>query len=438
MIMPDETSSGKIELQKNEIEDMLGRVPSWITRNGMILFLFLLSLLIFGSWVFKYPDIKRARILVTSINPAADIQARTSGKITGLYVNDNDMVAAGDVLAMIENPASYEDILKLKSGVLFIDTIAMEDLKGDLPELRNAQLGSVQTDYSIFLKAYRDYIEFRRLDYHQRRITLLRSELDRQREFSKSLSERARIAEEEYNLAQRQANRDADLFIESVVSQSDMEKSHSEMLGKRNKWQEIVSLIAENNISVGRIEEQIVDLQLKQQEDQSGYINILEEALNNLNAAVASWEQTYLLVAPVSGAVTFTRFWSENQNVEAGEKVLTIVPAESGSMLGKISLPTEGAGKVKPGHQVNIRFDNYPYLQYGMVKGYVSNISKVPDDDFYMVEVELPSGLHTYYNIDIPFSQNMQGQAEILTDKMRILERVLNPIRSAISKQLAM
>lgn len=436
--MPDERSSRKIELQKNEIEDMLGRVPGWITRNGMILFLFLLSLLIFSSWVFKYPDIKRARILVTSINPAADIQARTSGKITDLYVNDNDMVAAGDVLAMIENPASYEDILKLKSGVLFIDTIAIEDVKGDLPELRNVQLGAVQTDYSIFLKSYRDYIEFRRLDYHQRRVELLRSELERQREYSKSLSERARIAEEEYNLAQRQANRDADLFIESVVSQSDMEKSHSEMLGKRNKWQEIVSLIAENNISVGRIEEQIVDLQLKQREDQSGYINILEEALNNLNASVASWEQTYLLIAPVSGAVTFTRFWSANQNVEAGEKVLTIVPVESGSMVGKISLPTEGAGKVKPGHQVNIRFDNYPYLQYGMVKGYVSNISKVPDDDFYMVEVELPSGLHTYYNIDIPFSQNMQGQAEILTDKMRILERVLNPIRSAISKQLAM
>jgi multidrug resistance efflux pump len=217
-----------------------------------------------------------------------------------------------------------------------------------------------------------------------------------------------------------------------------MEKSHSEMLGKRNKWQEIVGLIAENNISVGRIEEQVVDLQLKQQEDQSRNINILEEALNNLNASVDSWEQTYLLVAPVSGAISFNRFWSENQNVEAGEKVLTIIPAESGSMVGKIDLPTQGAGKVKPGHQVNIQFDNYPHLQYGMVKGYVSSISEVPDGGFYMVEVILPKGLHTYYNIDIPFSQNMQGKAEILTDSMRILQRVLNPIKSAISKQLSM
>jgi len=436
--MADDKSSRKIELQSNEVEDMLGRVPGWITRNGSIMFLFLLALLIFGSWVFRYPDIKRARILVTSVNPAANIEARTSGKIVDLFVNDNDMVTAGDVLAMIENPASYEDVLRLKSGLAFLDTIPIEEVTEYLPELNNVQLGTIQTGYSIFLKAYRDYMEFRRLDYHQRRIELLRTELVRQQEYSRSLSERARIAEEEYNLAQRQSNRDADLYIESVVSQSDMEKSHSETLAKRNKWQEIVSLIAENNISVGRIGEQIVDLELKQQGEQSQNINTLEESLNNLKASIASWEQSYLLVAPISGGVTFTRFWSENQNVESGEKVLTIVPDESGSMVGKISLPTEGAGKVKPGHQVNIQFDNYPHLQYGMVKGYVSNISKFADDDYYTVEVELPAGLRTYYDFDIPFSQNMQGQAEILTDKMRMLHRVLNPIRSAVTKQREM
>lgn len=436
--MADDNSSRKIELQKRDVEDMLGRVPTWITRNGMILFLILLLLLIFGSWVFKYPDILRAPILVTSVNPAAEIEARTSGKITDLFVTNNVMVEGGDVLAMLENPASYEDILKLKSGLRFLDTLAIEDVSVDLPELRTAQLGSVQTDYSIFLKSYRDYLEFKRLNYHQRRIGLLRSELGRQRELARSLSERARIAEEEYNLAQRQANRDADLYIESVVSEADMEKSHSAMLAKRNQWQEIVTLVAENNISLGRIEEQIVDLQLKQQEDRSNYINILEESLNNLNASLASWEQTYLLVAPVSGSVSFTRYWSENQNVEAGETVLTIIPDDAGSMVGKIKLPTEGAGKVKPDQQVNIQFDNFPHLQYGMVKGEVINISEVPDDDFYTVEVKLPNGLHTYYGVDIPFSQNMQGKAEILTDKKRILGRVLDPIKSAISKQVAM
>ena len=242
--MPAEKTSGKVELQSNEVEDMLGRVPGWITRNGIILFMFLLALLIFGSWVLKYPDIKRARIVVTSVNPPADLDARTSGKIVRLFVNDNELVENGDVLAMIENPAAFDDVMRLKTELTFLDSIRLEDVSDDVPELNNVQLGTIQADYSIFLKAFRDYTETNSLNYHQRRIQLLRSELLKQRELDRSLLEREGIAKEEYNLAQRQSNRDADLYIESVVSESDMEKSHSEMLAKRSQWQQIVSIIA--------------------------------------------------------------------------------------------------------------------------------------------------------------------------------------------------
>ncbi|HDS07882.1 MAG TPA: biotin/lipoyl-binding protein, partial [Bacteroides sp.] len=244
--MPSERSSGKVELQPQEIEDMLGKVPGWLTRNGIILFLFLLALLIFGSWVFRYPDIKRASIVVTSVNPPADLEARSSGKITKLFISDNDLVSAGTVLAMIENPAAFEDVMQLKEGLAFLDSVPVEQVTGEVPELKNARLGTIQSDYSIFLKAYRDYLEFKRIDYHQRKIELLRSELDKKQAYTRSLTERARIQEEAYNLALRQFNRDATLYEQGVLSQSDLEKSRSAMLQERNQWQEIVSLMAEN------------------------------------------------------------------------------------------------------------------------------------------------------------------------------------------------
>ncbi|MDF1574857.1 MAG: HlyD family efflux transporter periplasmic adaptor subunit [Bacteroidales bacterium] len=436
--MAKKGSVRQVELHSNEVEDMLGRVPGWITRNGMILFVFLLVLLLLGSWIFRYPDIKKARIVVTSVNPPADLKARSSGKIVGLYVVNNQLVKNGTVLAMIENPAVYDDVVQLKNSLLFLDTIAIEAITEDLTEMKNVKLGTIQTHYSMFLKVYRDYMEFRRIDYHQRKVETARTELEKQREYTRSLSERIAIQEQAYELALRQFNRDASLFEEGVISASELEESRSEMLNERNKRQEIISLMAENNISISRTENQIVDLELKQQEERSGMISALGEAYSNLKAAITSWEQTYLLVAPVDGTVTFTRFWSENQNVRQGEKVLTIIPAESGSMIGKISLPLEGAGKVNVGNQVNIQFDNFPHLEYGMVKGFVSNISGVSDDDFYTVEVELPDGLRSYYDYEILFSQNMQGDAEILTDKKRLLERVLNPLRSALSKQAEM
>jgi len=436
--MSKEESTRKVELQRNELEDMLGRVPGWITRNGMILFVFLFVLLLFGSWVFKYPDEKQARIVVTSVNPPADLKARTSGKIVGLFVVNNEQVSSGDVLAMIENPAVFEDVLLLKKSLEFLDSVSIEEATEELSELNNVNLGTIQSSYSIFLKAYRDYLEFKRIDYHQRKIATLRNELARQRDLTTSLSDRIYTQEQAYELARRQFERDASLFEEGVISTADLEDSRTVMLSERNKHQEILGQLAENNISIARTENQIVDLELKQQEEHSGMTSALEESYNNLKASISSWEQTYLLVAPVNGSVTFTRFWSENQNVKLGEKVLTVIPAESGSMIGKISLPLEGAGKVHVGDQVNIQFDNYPHLEYGMVKGYVSNISEVSDDNFYTVEVEMPDGLRSYYDIPINFSQNMQGNAKILTDKKRLLVRVLNPIRSAISKQVEM
>jgi multidrug resistance efflux pump len=436
--MPKEGSTRRVELQHKEVEDILGRVPGWITRNGILLFFIVLALLLFGSWVFRYPDVKRARIVVTSVNPPADLKARTTGTIMRLFVQNNEEVREGQVLAMLENPASYEDVVRLKNSLKFLDTIDIHDIANDLPELRNAELGTIQTDYSLFLKAYRDYMEFLRIDYHQRRIATARSELEKQRALSRTLTDRSSIQEESYEMVSRQFDRDVTLYEQGVIATSNLEESRSAMLVEQNKLQEIRSSLAENNISIARTENDIVDLELKQQEESSGMISTLEESLNNLKASISSWEQNFLLVAPVSGSVTATRFWSVNQNVQAGEKVLTIVPAESGSLLGKISLPLEGAGKVKVGAQVNIQFDNYPHLEYGMVRGTVSNIPAVPDEDFYTVEVEFPEGLRTYYDIPIQFSQNMQGNAEIFTDKKRMLMRVLNPIRSAISKQLEM
>ncbi len=436
--MPKAGSSRRVELQRNEVEDMLGRVPGWITRNGIILFLFLMALLLFSSWVFKYPDTKKARIVVTSLNPPADMRARVTGKIEKLFINNNDSVQRGDVLAMLENPAEYEDVIQLKASMAFLDSVGLDKIAEDLPELINAQLGTVQSDYSLFLKVYRDYMQFVSLDYHQRKIQTARAELDTQREYSRSLRERAATQERAYNLASRQNNRDATLYEQELISDSELETSTSAMLTERDKHQEILSLLAENNISIARTDNQIVEMELRQQEESSGMITAIEESFNNLKASITSWDQSFLLEAPVSGSVTFTKFWSENQNVKAGEKVLTIIPTDEGSMVGKISLPLLGAGKVKVGNKVNIQFDNYPHLEFGMIDGYVSDISEVPEDGFYTVEVEFPSELISYYGYDIPFSQNMQGNAEIYTDKKRLIERVLEPIRSAISKQVEM
>jgi HlyD family secretion protein len=160
----------------------------------------------------------------------------------------------------------------------------------------------------------------------------------------------------------------------------------------------------------------------------------LSQSYENLIGRIAQWEQSYLLKAPISGIVTFTKFWSINQNVKAGDKVVTVVPEEEGKIIGKVTLPIRGSGKVKVGQRVNIKFANFPHMDYGIVTGIIKSKSLVSSDNFYSLEVDLPNKLRTSYGKDLDFSQEMQGTAEIITEDIRLLERIFKPIKSILKR----
>ena len=118
-----------------------------------------------------------------------------------------------------------------------------------------------------------------------------------------------------------------------------------------------------------------------------------------------------------------------------------VVKSKQGKIVGKAMLPTERSGKVKKGQKVNIRFSNYPDKEFGIMKGIVENISLIPVLDVqnaksYMVDIELPNGLRTSYNKDLPFLPEMEGQADIITEDISLLERFLMPIRKVITEGL--
>lgn len=97
-------------------------------------------------------------------------------------------------------------------------------------------------------------------------------------------------------------------------------------------------------------------------------------------------------------------------------------------------LPAQRSGKVKVGQRVIIRFTSYPDQEFGIVKGQVSSISLVPNQNNYMIEILLPDGLHTNYKKELPFSPEMEAQADIITDDLRLIERFFMPLKKSLRK----
>ncbi|MDR1339521.1 MAG: HlyD family secretion protein, partial [Prevotellaceae bacterium] len=164
----------------------------------------------------------------------------------------------------------------------------------------------------------------------------------------------------------------------------------------------------------------------------------LQSLHSQLKTEIRSWELNCVLSAPVDGKITFTNYWIENQNVTSGSEIFTIVPENEFRIIGKAILPNARSGKVETGQKVNIRLENFPENEYGILRGEVQNISLVPFQQgevaYYTLEITLPDNLLTTYKKELPYLPNMQGQADIITADFSLLERFFAPLKKILAE----
>ncbi|MCD4664623.1 MAG: HlyD family secretion protein [Bacteroidales bacterium] len=428
----------QIEIRTEEIDEILGKTPNSIIRWGITVIFAVIVLILIGSWFFKYPDFIKSTVEITTTNPPTEILAHSNGKIVNLLVRDEEKVTKGQYLAIIENSGNYRDIIKLKQQLEKIQNYAdSARFKLDLRNIfqENFTLGELQVYLSSFLSAFTDYKNFINLEYYPKKIFALKKQLQNQRLLYESSKLQKQTLAADLVLAEKEFKRYDDLFQNQTIPESEFDKIKSRFLQKKYTLEGAQATLDNINIQIAQLENLILDQQLQYKQKEEQLIIAADEALNNLVGQIEIWEQRYVLKAPVEGICTFTKYWSINQNVTIGEQVMSVIPNDNSQIIGKLLLPVRGSGKVKTNQKVNIRLLNYPYMEYGMVSGIVGKISLVPADNFYYVEVHLPEGLKTNYGIDLLFTQKMQGEAEIITEDIRLFERVLKPIKSLIKNR---
>ena len=429
----EQQAAEKIEIRSDEVQELLGQVPKWIIRWGTSALLMIFLLVIIGSGLFKYPEIQPSTIILTTENPPAKLVANTYGKIARLFIEDKQKVKAGDHIVLIESAADYQNVLEIEK---LLKNFRQNTDKGIYPEIEKSySLGEIQSFFASFIKSYKNYLKFININYHEKKIKGIKQELKKYDIFYLRLNEQSDVLKKELVLAKKQFGRDSILFMQGVLSSSDYEKSESSLLKKEYAYKETHTELAAAKIKVEELNQKILDFELDYANEKGEKQNILYETFDRLIAEIDIWKQKYVLITPIDGIVTFNKFWSENQNVREGEVVLTILPDTAGGVIGKINLSVKGAGKVKKGQKVNIKFANYPHMEFGMIRGEVTSISLVPDKNFYSAEVKLTNGLVTNYGNEINFQQEMPGLAEIITDDMSLLRRIFNPAKSVIKRQ---
>jgi len=431
----------KIELRSEDVNDILSRPPGWILRWGSAVIFIIVALLLVGSAIFKYPDRLVAPVLVTSENLPAQLVAKTTGRLQNIFKKEGELVSKSELIATIENPTSYENYLELKSiTTQFSDSLGSDGNITGCSFPANLQLGGLQNVYTQFLKSFKEDKNFIEINYHRKKIAILKRQIEAQKSLQLLSEKQLSLSKEQMDISDNIYKRDLSLYDQKVISQFDLEKSKSTQLSTRQQYETAQSDLNNMKINILQAEQSVFDLELNREEQ----LNLLERSLmgnyDDLRAEVKQWEQNYLLISPVDGKVSFTKFWQENQNVSVGDVVFTIVPIRDAKITGKIYLPLAGAGKVKVWQKVNIKLDNYPYMEFGMVQVKVGSISMIPtvinENKVYIVGVEFPNRLKTNYGIDLMFTEEMQGVAEIITKDLSLLQRILFTVKHVFKSRL--
>ncbi len=433
-----EEEINNIEIRSEEIEEILGKTPNWIIRRGITVVFSVIALLFIGSWFFKYPDIINSTIVITTENVPATIVAKTNGKITDIFIKDNQIVKKNEYLGIIENPANYIHVKEIKGKLdtlksVMLDFDSVTDHQVNFKSVYS--LGDLQTQYSTFRKNYEDYLQFLRMDYQHKKIESINKQIAKYKQMNLKLARQQDIMRQKLMLGRSQYNRDSSLYSNNTIALADFEKSKATLLDNKYSYVSSGATIDNTLISINQLEQSVLELEQDYAEKKKNFELLFKESYDNLQTQIKLWEQTYILKSPIDGIITFTKVWSINQNVVAGDKVMTVIPKDASRILGKLTIPVSGSGKVKSGQKVNIKLTNYPYMEYGMIEGKIKSISLIPSDNTYIAEVEFPDGLITNYGKKIEFSQEMQGSAEIVTDDIRLIERFFNPIKSLLKKQ---
>jgi len=427
----------KFELRSDEVQEILSLIPHWIIRWGITLIFTTILIVLLATWFIKYPEIITSRITITTQNPPVSVIAQSSGKLVKLFVKENEFVKANTYLGVIENPANIEDIFKLKNQLEAFKTfLAQSDklIKFDLDE--DLILGELQIDYSNFLQNYLEYKFLIQTNYHAIEIKLLEAQITSYKNLNNNLVRKKEILLKELELAQKKYNSDKILFEKALISDVDLANSESAYLQKKYSLENAETIIINNNMQLAICEKTITDLNQQLHDRKRRLILSIQASYKKLQSQIALWEQKYILKASIDGYIFFFKFWSDNQFVKVGDEVMTIV-SSSRNIIGKIYLPEIGSGKVKIGQKVNIKFDSYPANEFGMVEGKIELISLISRDNRYLVSVRFLKGLQTSYNKTLEFKQEMQGNANIITEDLRLFERIFNQLRYVFNASIS-
>ena len=365
----------------------------------------LVAMLVFGQYA------TRAQVKGTVAYDAgiARVYPNAPAEIRRFHVRSGQQVAAGDPLVTV-SLAQGRDAIGGQIGEL-----ARQDAELARQQQLTSMLGSSETQA---------------LQQQKASLTAAIASLERQRS----------LAAGQIGLAEAATRRAARLAAEGAGSQRQVEDSRAAALARRAEVEGINERIITQRETLRAIDAQITQRLIESNRGQS-QVGAQRAALAEQRAALMRTDQL-TLTAPVAGEVGDIG-GEIGQRARPETSLVTIVPR--GSRLEVwLYAPSRAIGFVRPGQEVRLMFDAFPYQKYGAGRGTVTAVSRVPIDPgaidtalevkepVFRIRVAIEEVAPRIAGSQQRLRPGMTLSANLVLERRRLWEVLFNPVAAAL------
>ncbi|MBG8957296.1 HlyD family efflux transporter periplasmic adaptor subunit [Neisseria meningitidis] len=250
-------------------------------------------------------------------------------------------------------------------------------------------------------------------------------------------------------LAEKTLNKNKFLASQGAVSQQDKMTAESHLLEQRSRLE---SLKREQNNAIRELDEQKITLSSLPERHKTE-LSQLNRAITEMNQEILDFdlksEQT--IRASKSGYISTINV-DIGQQVEPSKLLLSIVPEQT-ELVANLYIPSKAVDFIKPKDKVVLRYQAYPYQKFGHATGEIISVARTAlgkqelsglgiiftnptllNEPAYLVKVKLEKQTIKAYGENKPLQIGMILEADILHERKKLYEWVLDPLYSISGK----
>lgn len=368
-----------------------------------------------------------------------EIQPYLASEVVAIHVRNGQAVKAGDPLLTLNSVGTQQELHLYQDKLVNqrLDTACYQALLNDDPQWKSvgpiaAAESQVAESRAYCLSLWHHY----QSEIAEADASLAKNDSDQAArradiQVLKKLQEnnQQRLAAYRQLAASQAQSRDALLKYESEALSTERDLTR--------QVSELAVLKAERLSLNGRRSNFIARNRRDWHEKLKALINNLPDVEQGLEKALEH-QRLQVLRAPLDGLVQKLAVYTIGGVVQPAQTLLLITPPDA-AQRAEVRIENKDIGFIRPGEEVTIKVDAFPYSRYGTLQGTVLSLSRdaIPRErnegmgaqSVFPAQIELQQNYITVDNQEVPLTAGMSIQANIKVGKRRVIDYVFSPIR---------